>query len=114
MKMRGVITWHGYSGYAGGCRCDVCRTAKADYMRARRAEGRRRAQELTSAPSGKRPNRYTAFAPGASRYVAPIDKHGTRFGYEEWGCRCADCTLARTASDARYGRRADAAGTTSV
>lgn len=46
--------------------------------------------------------RYTAWGPGAERYVAPIDIHGTRFGYEEHGCRCAACTTARTTADRIY------------
>jgi hypothetical protein len=32
-----VITTHGYGGYSCGCRCKVCKAAKADYMAKRRA-----------------------------------------------------------------------------
>jgi hypothetical protein len=31
---------HGYSGYVRGCRCEVCRTAKAEYARAWRAKAK--------------------------------------------------------------------------
>lgn len=97
---------HRYSAYTNGCRCEVCRAAKADYMRERRAAARVLAQKHTSAPTGKRP-RSTACAPGATRYLASVDRHGTRFAYEEWGCRCFDCTTARVASDARYRSKRD-------
>ncbi len=76
---------HGYNRYTRGCRCPVCRKAKADYMRARRAAARRWAQSVTG-----------------GRYVADTDSHGTRYAYEELGCRCGSCTAARAAADARY------------
>lgn len=99
---------HGYGLYTHGCRCDVCRKAKADYMRERRATARKMAQKHTISSTGKRPARDTAWTPGAHRYVAPIANHGSRFGYEEHGCRCLDCTEARALDDrsrvARKGR----------
>lgn len=93
---------HGYGPYTRGCRCVVCRQAKADYMRARRARGRAYAQRLTASSTGRRPNRDAAFTPGAERALAVGVKHGTRYAYEEHGCRCGPCTTARTSSDRRY------------
>lgn len=80
---------HGYGKYTNGCRCDVCRQAKADYSRERRAKARALAQK---------------YSVDGWRYVAPIERHGTRFGYEEAGCRCPECTHARTSSDVTYAR----------
>lgn len=74
---------HGYSAYTHDhCRCEVCRQAKADYVRARRAAGRQVAQ------------------PGVR--VDDLKRHGTRFGYEERGCRCDECVGARHASERKY------------
>lgn len=93
---------HGYSGYSNGCRCVTCRKAKADYMRERRQEARLLAQKHTTTGTGRRPGWHNAFDVGAVRHVAAIEKHGTRYGYEEAGCRCPRCTAARSASDAKY------------
>jgi hypothetical protein len=93
---------HGYSAYTRGCRCDVCRAAKADYMRERRAKARKEAQLHTRSSTGEHGHRHTAFAPGSYRHEASIPNHGTRYGYEEAGCRCAECTAARSASDRKY------------
>ena len=67
------VSTHSYGGYTQGCRCDICRDAKAAYMRKRR-----RAASLNPA-SG------------------PVEgiKHGTLFGYQERGCRCDDCVEAK-------------------
>lgn len=62
---------HGYSLYTAGCRCDICKAAKRAYMAGRR-------QEARSAPADR---------------SAEDFKHGTRFGYEERGCRCGPCTV---------------------
>lgn len=98
---------HGYSAYANGqCRCGVCRTAKADYMRERRAAARALAQKHTITPSGKRGSKGNARVPGAQRHLAYVERHGTRFAYEERGCRCFECTDARTESDRKYKGRA--------
>lgn len=78
------MTAHGYGPYSKGCRCTVCRKAKADYMRARRAEARALAQR--------------AAASGRQRYVDGIT-HG-RVGYAEHGCRCRICVSAATANRA--------------
>jgi hypothetical protein len=63
------ISEHGYGPYTNGCRCAVCKDAKADYMRERRREGRRQ----------------------ASAEPVPGVKHGTLFAYDERGCRCGEC-----------------------
>lgn len=83
---------HGYVPYTRGCRCAVCKVAKANYMRARRARARENAARHTQGSDGSRPTRGTAWAPGATRYVAPISLHGTRAGYDEHGCRCEPCS----------------------
>ena len=96
------MSTHNYGRYTNGCRCDVCKKAKADYMRERRAAARRIAQKHTATASGGHASGYTAWAPGATRHVANIERHGTRYGYEEAGCRCLDCTEARTVQDRTY------------
>ena len=68
---------HGYGRYTGGCRCEVCRLAKADYMRERRASAR---------------------AVAGDKSVEQFS-HGTRYGYEERGCRCSACLNARAVDD---------------
>lgn len=80
-------TDHGYSRYSVGCRCPICRAAKADYMRAKRAqaaEARRAAQ-----------------AAGAV-YVAPGITHGRLSGYRDAKCRCPDCSRAWNLAVARW------------
>ena len=62
------------------CRCDVCRAASADYVRNVRAL-RREARELIN-------GRLTA--------VDHRVKHGTHAGYNNWCCRCVECTRAGT------------------
>lgn len=88
-------TWvpaqHGYIAYTNGCRCEVCRKAKADYMRARRAAARALAAKHTRSSTGARGARHNAFAPGAFRYLARNVLHGTRAAYDEHGCRCREC-----------------------
>ena len=100
---------HGtYARYAGagrgraGCRCEPCRKAKADYMRQRREAARQQARPHTAGPDGGAVGRYNAFAPGAQRHHVPGITHG-RYGYEERGCRCRECTTARYES--HRGRR---------
>lgn len=93
---------HGYVAYTKGCRCGVCRSAKAEYMRERRAAARVSAHANTLSSTGKRGSRHNIREVGAYRNVAPIKRHGTRYGYEEAGCRCYECTDARTESDRKY------------
>jgi hypothetical protein len=95
---------HGYGRYTNGCRCEVCRQAKSDYQRRRRAQGRAEAQKHTQSSTGARGSAGNAFRPGATRFLAYVARHGTRYAYEEKGCRCRDCTTARVTSDARYRR----------
>jgi hypothetical protein len=76
--MNGRLRWpargvpHGYNRYTAGCRCDICKAAKAAYMKARRD---------------------AAFL-GRST-VPPGVRHGTRSTYEEHGCRCDSCRLSQ-------------------
>lgn len=74
---------HGYVPYTRGCRCDVCRKAKAEYMSKRR-------QAAVAAREAGGP-------------VGPL-KHGTRYAYEERGCRCSPCSKAHAQSDKRIKR----------
>lgn len=73
---------HGYGGYTRGCRCDNCRTAKADYVRQRRDAARALANRIGNGVSTS-----------GRHYVSGIT-HG-RYGYEERGCRCDICLEAR-------------------
>lgn len=66
---------HNYSGYSHGCRCSVCRQAKSDYMRGRRARARAN--------------------------PAPPPRHGTITAYNENMCRCGLCRKARRTADKR-------------
>jgi hypothetical protein len=75
----GVVSGHGYGAYARGCRCEVCRAAKAAYMRSRRKQARRAARRQLSET-------------GVS-VIAGVT-HG-RAAYEERGCRCVECLDAR-------------------
>lgn len=76
------IHTHGYGGYTRGCRCGVCRAAKAEYVRGRR----RRARQVAA-----------RFTDGSGRHLARGITHGTVSGYEEAGCRCQPCTSAISA-----------------
>lgn len=76
------ILTHGYGGYTRGCRCDVCRSAKAAYLRRRRNRARELARRFTD---------------GQGRHLATGITHGTAVGYDESGCRCQPCTSAKTA-----------------
>lgn len=78
-----MIYEHGYGRYSRGCRCEVCRDAKAEYMRQRRLA----ASEVAAMQAGL----------GRLSRVSGIT-HG-RYGYEERGCRCEVCVAAR---EARY------------
>jgi len=91
MKVRRPGDKHGYGNYTLGCRCAVCREAKAAYMRERRAEARRLARQHTSGRAGE---------PGSFRHVADVTRHGTNYAYYERGCRCRPCTDYSTALNA--------------
>lgn len=87
-----VILTHSYGGYTRGCRCDICRAAKAAYSRARRA--------VANAPT-----RTPAInAKGRPILIAEGIRHGTRHGYEEYACRCDACRTAHNRSDKRVKR----------
>jgi hypothetical protein len=81
---------HGYNPYAHGCRCEVCRAAKAAYVRAKRAAARERARGPLIVKDG--PNELRNYVPGI--------KHGTA-GYKDHLCRCEVCTASQAAEDAR-------------
>jgi hypothetical protein len=81
---------HGFTRYGYGCRCEVCRAAKAAYMRKRRAAARER--------------RVAAEAASGSRYVAPGISHGLS-GYQDHGCRCFVCRLSNADSSAQHRKR---------
>lgn len=95
MRVQNTKAEHGYYLYTAGCRCAVCRAAKAKYIREKRAAARARALVGT--------NRGAHLVPGI--------KHGI-FGYQEHRCRCDVCVdtarevkrrqyrASRTAADA--------------
>ena len=77
---------HGYVAYTHGCRCDICREAKATYQRERRR----------------------ALKAGGS--VPRTAQHGLRTTYVEYGCRCSHCRRASAAANRRWyaAKRSDA------
>jgi hypothetical protein len=83
---------HNYAFYADGCRCCICRQAKADYMRERRAAARAKAK--THQAETGRPRRLQEISHGQA-------------GYQEYGCRCTTCRGAMSAAARR--RRIQAA-----
>ena len=85
-----MTAMHGYGPYSRGCRCAVCRAAKAAYMRERRAAGTALLRAAQTRQNTLRPVSRTA-------------RHGTRAGYEEHGCRCKSCRLVHNASDRKKG-----------
>lgn len=86
-----ATTGHGYLAYAYGCRCEACRTAKALYMRTKRAAARVLREAAKAA---------------GEVYVAEGIRHGYS-GYQDYGCRCTACWRARKGADARrYRERA--------
>ena len=74
MRVKNTRAPHGYYRYTAGCRCKVCREAKAAYIREKRAAARARGEV------------------GASRgaHFVPGIKHGI-YGYQEQMCRCEVC-----------------------
>lgn len=81
---------HGYVPYTRGCRCEVCRAAKSDYMRERRKVAKMPARDVQ------------VRADGTVLMIAKDIRHGTRHGYEEYGCRCTPCRIAHNTSDRRW------------
>lgn len=77
---------HGYGRYTRGCRCEICRTAKADYMRARRVTSREK--------------RVAAEADGWGDHFVPGITHGIG-GYDNFSCRCVSCRAAKREKDKR-------------
>ena len=83
------VRTHGYGGYTNGCRCRICADAKAARMRERRA---------------------AAYVTDSGPVTDPTVTHGTRFAYEERGCRCETCVTAeRSSSRYAYRRTSEAA-----
>lgn len=76
---------HGYVRYTRGCRCQVCRAAKATYVRAKRASAREK-------------RLWVALFGDGGRYVATGITHGYA-GYQDYSCRCEVCTAARSKHD---------------
>lgn len=63
---------HGFTAYRNGdCRCDECRESH-----------RVRTAEVRAAVKG----------------LCPADQHGTRNGYDHYGCRCRPCVAAHNAA----------------
>lgn len=75
---------HGYVPYTRGCRCPICRGAKAAYMRASRAKASRRRRLVQVDGAGR-------------NYVEGI-VHGYG-GYQNHHCRCDECRAAKSAVD---------------
>lgn len=91
-------TAHGYIPYTHGCRCALCRAAKADYQRAKRQAGYALANAVAAPGDGPPINRVgRPIRSGSIRYVAPGVRHGSATSYVESSCRCLDCTRAATA-----------------
>lgn len=80
---------HGYSAYTTGCHCEVCKAAKASYMRDKRASARE--LRIRAALFGE-------------RYEAQGITHGYA-GYQDHQCRCPVCTAARSSWDAQHPRK---------
>lgn len=74
-----------------GCRCDLC-SAWDRKRRARAARAEVRALALASASATARANRVALAATHPE--VVP---HGTANGYNNWGCRCDACRIAKAA-----------------
>lgn len=104
---------HGANGYNNlGCRCPICKSAKAEARRRR----------VASAPPDKIPhglNGYTNYgcrcepcrAAKSEEMRAVRERraqegpshlpHGTNNGYAQWGCRCDECKQAHSADKTR-------------
>lgn len=82
---------HGYNRYSNGCRCEVCRAAKAQRQRESRAAWSRRRDWVKT------------FGSGGRHYVDGIT-HGYS-GYANFHCRCEVCTAAKAAAQSRAYRQ---------
>lgn len=80
---------HNYASYIAGCRCTICRAAKAEYARNYRAAAAARRREAAEA---------------GGVHVAPGISHGIS-GYRDSSCRCDVCFRAAKASRMRRDRR---------
>lgn len=76
---------HGYNAYTHGCRCEVCRAAKAAYVRVKRAEARQYSRRHVG-----------------GEYIARGITHGTISGYRDSMCRCPECKAVKRAVDRRH------------
>lgn len=74
---------HGYSRYTNGCRCQVCRGAKRQYMRDKRRQANDRRKQ----------------ADDPRKYVAHGITHGTYAGYTDAYCRCNLCAAVKADRD---------------
>lgn len=88
---------HGYAAYAAGCRCDVCRAAKREYIAARRA-------------AGLEPIRVGVVRSRAGQRAVHVREHGTTTGYRR-GCRCRPCMDAEIGAARARRERKQTAGT---
>lgn len=79
---------HGYGRYTRGCRCEVCRFAKAAYMRTKRISSGRRRRLVQATGEGYH------FVPGITHGIS---------GYTDFNCRCPDCCSTKREHDARRG-----------
>lgn len=80
---------HGYVRYSTGCRCQVCRDAKAVYTREKRSVARD--ARLVAEDAGL-------------VYVAPVATHGIG-AYQNASCRCEVCRRAAKAKSVARRRR---------
>jgi hypothetical protein len=62
---------HGRSGYEGGCRCDICKDAKAAHSKVQLVK------RIVNVP------------------LADL-KHGSYSTYQNYACRCVPCCAANT------------------
>jgi len=86
-----VTSNHGYGPYSRGCRCEICRAAKREYIKARRSEAARR-RDLSD----------------LGAYVAVGITHGIA-GYGESKCRCDVCMdVMRNVKRRQYHARKEA------